>query len=103
MSYTIDARAIDVSLPLMIRFFDLFQTDERVIVEWKSSEEHPVSLFNGRFHYECGEGETFTIQGKPGFCSAVLSELGRNGLMIDKRPLIHSTSRFWIHLSGKRT
>ena len=103
MSLTITNYDVRITIPIRDRFKDLFQTDEKVIVEWKSSEEHPVSLFNGKFHYECGEGETFTIHGKPGFCSAVLSELGRNGLMIDKRPLIHSTARFWSHLSEKRT
>ncbi len=83
------------------RIADVFQTEERVVVEWKSSEEHPVFLF-GKYEFASGQGETFTIQGKPGFCSAVLSELGKNGLMIDKRPLVYSTSRFWIHLTGKK-
>lgn len=103
MPLTITNSEVKVLLPVRSRIADFFQAEERVIVEWKSSEEHPVSLFDGKYKFDCGQGETITIYGKPGFCSAILSELGKNGLMIDKRPQVYTTSRFWAHLTGRRT
>ncbi|MBL7959177.1 hypothetical protein JNL27_02955 [bacterium] len=92
---------ITVNLPFITRLSDVFQAEEQIAVEWISPEDNRVSLFDGLYEYEQNTSETFTIRGKPGFCSAVTEELDKHGRIVDKRPQNPSV-KFWIHLSGKR-
>lgn len=101
MSRQITSSTIKLSIPFATRLTDLLQPEEQIVVEWVSPESEKVSLFAGLYEYEKNATETFTIKGKPGFCSLILSELNHHGSVIDKRPQNPSV-KFWIHLTGRR-
>lgn len=102
MSQFITHTNVNLPVSLTIRIADFFQAEEQIAVEWLSPEKKEVTLFSGLYSYEKGASETFIVRGKPGYCTAVLKELGTHGTIIDKRPQ-NSSVKFWIHLSGRRT
>jgi hypothetical protein len=75
-------KGIKVRIPFFTRVADLFRPEEEIKVEWTSPDysKTNVSLFWGLISWESEKGErkTFVIQGKKGFCSAVMKNLKDN-------------------------
>lgn len=80
------------NLGILARIKDFFQPEEHLKIEWTSPDYRRLSLLYGLIEYERGERRTFSVQGKPGFCAAVVRDLSTDGIIHAVHGNVHSAS-----------
>lgn len=78
--------AANIAIPVLAKVVDIFKKDETITVEWTAPNFQRVTVCWGLITFERGERRTFVIQGKPGFCAAIIANLQENGQILRQLP-----------------